>query len=69
MIEYIIEDRVCYCIDKLILEIVRFNDCDLYIYLGFYIYIYIYRDRYCKCKKKENLFLVKFYCLLNWLNI
>lgn len=41
MIEYIIEDRVCYCIDKLILEIVRFNDCDLYIYLGFYIYIYI----------------------------
>lgn len=44
MIEYIIEDRVCYCIDKLILEIVRFNDCDLYIYLGFYIYIYIYKN-------------------------
>lgn len=41
MIEYIIEDRVCYWIDKLILEIVFFNDCDLYIYLGFYIYIYI----------------------------
>lgn len=39
MIEYIIEDRVCYWIDKLILEIVFFNDCDLYIYLGFYIYI------------------------------
>lgn len=69
MIEYIIEDRVCYCIDKLILEIVFFNDCDLYIDLGFYKYIYIYIDRYCKCKKKENLCLVKFYCLLNWLNI
>lgn len=41
MTEYITEDRVCYWIDKPILETAPFNDCDLYIHSGFYIYIYI----------------------------
>lgn len=50
MTEYITEDRVCYCIDKPILETARFNDCDLYIYIQASIYIYI--DTVNATKKK-----------------
>lgn len=67
MTEYITEDRVCYWIDKPILETAPFNDCDLYIHSGFYIYIYRYIV--LSMQKKKKLSSAKFHCLLNWSNI